>query len=330
MFEATAPAKNRPLVVVSYYDRRPLGCLLDLLKSLQQYKAGQDFEVLVVVNQTRETLPQLPSMPFPLAIVGRENTGMNIGAWEAGWRLMPGRSLYVFMQDECLVMRDKWLAAYAERCAESGVGLVGESLNLAWSRPWSQLRVMHAGARMPDHMIDGNPADRVDVYLECLRRWGIDAGETATHLRSLIWVATYATLSNIGGFPIGGDYGDCIAAEIAVSRKVEAAKLRVVQVREVPFYFAVHREWNQDVPGGQYLNGKSPAKIVSWDLSDRRKRLDQEAERLLALLDKDAGEVDYVLLVSALVGKLMDRDAQISSLHAALVQANARSIKTTA
>ncbi len=324
MFDSSAQAENRALVIISYYDRRPLNCLVDLLKSLAKYKAGQDFEVIVVVNQTQEALPKLPPMPFPLEVMARENTGMNIGAWEAGWRARPGRSVYVFMQDECLVMRDNWLTAYAERCAESGVGLVGESLNAAWGRPWAQLRVLHAGSRMPDHLIDGNPADRVEVYLECMRCWGVDPGVTATHLRSLIWATTYATLSKIGGFPIGANYGECIASEIAVSRKIEMAGLRVVQVRQAPFYFTIHREWNQDTPGGQYLNGKSTGKAASWDLPDR-KRLDQEAERLLSLVASDVGgEADYVLTVSALIGKLMDRDAQISQLREALVQADTR------
>jgi hypothetical protein len=323
MFDDSAQAADRAVVVISYYDRRPTACLQDLLKSLGRHKAGRDFEVVVVVNQTREDLPALPGTPYPLTVIGRENTGMNIGAWEAGWRHLPGRPVYVFMQDECLVIRDGWLAAYADRCAEPGVGLVGESLNLAWDRPWSHLRVVHAGARMPDHLIDGNPADRVDVYLDCLQRWGIDPGESASHLRSLVWAATHATLSRIDGFPIGGNYGDCIAAEIAVSRKVEAARLRIVQVRQAPFYFTMHREWNQDRPGGHYVNGKSPANLVTWDLPDR-KRLDQEAERLMALFGRDEAETDYVLMVSALVGKLMDREAQIAKLCEALAQTNVR------
>ncbi len=323
MYDESAAAGDRAVVVVSFYDRRPVACLEDLLRSLARHSAGRDFEVVVVVNQTRDNLPTLPSTPYPLTVIGRENTGMNIGAWEAGWRHVPNRPVYVFMQDECLVMRDGWLAAYADRCAEPGVGLVGESLNPAWDRSWSHLRVLHAGARMPDHLIDGNPADRVDVYLDCMRRWGVDPGETASHLRSLVWAATHATLSRIGGFPIGANYGDCIAAEIAVSRKIVAAGLRVVQARQAPFYFTIHREWNQDRPGGHYVNGKSPANLVTWELPDRN-RLDQEVERLMTLFGRDAGEADHVLMVSALVGKLMDRDAQIAKLHEALSQTHAR------
>ena len=320
---STVHTEAPALVVVSYYDRRPLDCLVGLLNSLAKYRAGREFEALVVVNQTCEKPPQIPAVPFPLTVITRENTGMNIGAWEAGWRSRPGRPLYVFLQDECLIVRDGWLTAYAERLAEPGVGLAGESANMAWNRPWPQLRALHAGARMADHTIDGSPADRVDVYLDCFRRWGVDPGPTAAHLRSLIWAATYETLARIGGFPIGANYGECIAAEIAVSRKVEAAGLRAVQVRQPPFYFAIHREWNQDLPGGHYLNGKSPSKLAAWDLPDR-KRLDEEAERLLSLVDNATTQADHVLMVTALVGKLMDRDAQIAKLREALAQAMRR------
>jgi hypothetical protein len=323
MYDSSAQSDTRALVVISYYDRRPLTYLSTLLNSLGTFNAGRDFDVLVVVNQTRESLPKLQSTPFPVSVMGRENAGMNIGAWDAGWRASPGRSVYVFMQDECIVQRDGWLTAYAERCLEPDVGLVGESLNEAWSRPWHQLRLLHAGSRMPDHLIDGNPADRVDVYLDCMRRWGIDPGPTAMHLRSLVWAATFPTLVKIGGFPVGANYGDCIAAEISVSRKVAAARLRVVQVRQAQFYFTIHREWNQDMPGGNYQNGKSPAKGVSWDYPDR-KRLDEEAQRLLSLINPEAGESDYVLMISALIGKLMDRDAQIAELKKTLLHIGAK------
>jgi hypothetical protein len=249
---------------------------------------------------------------------------MNIGAWDAGWRSAPGHPVYVFLQDECLIVRDHWLAAYAERCLEPGVGLVGESLNPAWSQPWSKLKAAHAGARMPDHFIDGNPADRVEVYLDCMRRWGIDPGETATHLRSLLWAASGAVLNSIDGFPIGANYGECIAAEIAVSRKVASAGLRVVQVRKAQFYFSAHREWNQDRPGAQHLHDKAPVIDPGWDLPERR-LLDEEAERLLRTIDGQSSEADHVLVVSSLLRKLWDRDAQISRLREALLRKESRS-----
>ena len=64
-------------------------------------------------------------------------------------------------------------------------------------------------------------------------------------------------LEQIGGFPLGANYGECIAAEIGVSRSVVAHGMGLGMVGPAPFHVFRHHEWNQDTPGGAYSQ-KSP------------------------------------------------------------------------
>jgi hypothetical protein len=110
------------------------------------------------------------------------------------------------------------------------MGLVGESFNSKWNKPWSELQKKKADSAMPDHFVDGKPAHRVSAYLDFMARHNINPGRNGGHLRALIWALRGDTLRAIDGFPIGNNYGECIAAEIAVSKKVEALGLEVVQL----------------------------------------------------------------------------------------------------
>ncbi|MGE0742036.1 MAG: glycosyltransferase [Hyphomonadaceae bacterium] len=244
------------LVVISFYDRRPTGNLERLLASMQTHAAGAAFDVVVVVNRTSDA-PL--AMPASVEVLERENLGMNIGAWDHGWRSKPGYDAYLFLQDECYVVRENWLTAFLDGARDGGVGLIGESINPAWDKPWPALRQHYAGARMPDHTIDGRPADRVDVYLDFMRRAGVEPGASGRHLRSLVWFATRPTLQAIDGFPIGANYGECIGAEIAVSRKVEALGKRVEQVSPEEFRFIRHVEYNRDHPQAPFSHAPRAA-----------------------------------------------------------------------
>lgn len=235
----------RLLVVVARYDRRPIEDLERLRASMEAHPPGLPHDVLLVVN--RETDAPLPSPPG-VEVVARENLGMNIGAWEHGRRARPGYDGYLFLQDDCFVVRDGWLAAFAEAAAAPGVGMVGESLNEKWEADWETLRKTQGPARLPGHG-DGN---RVDLYLDHLRRWGVDPGPTGRHLRSLVWFLRREVLDRIGGFPIGRSKGECIAAEISVSRRIEALGLRLREVGPEPFHFIRHREWVRERSGGPF------------------------------------------------------------------------------
>ncbi|MBL8546118.1 MAG: hypothetical protein JNL81_06620 [Hyphomonadaceae bacterium] len=287
---------------------------------MSKFDAGVQFACQIVVNRTNDQELTLPPCPFPVSIAYRENVGMNIGAWEHGWRLNPESEHFLFLQDECLVVRENWGLAFSERCADPGVGLVGEAFNPAWEHTWDRLRALHRGSTLQDHFVDGRPAGRIDAYLDAMKRWGVDPGATGGHLRSLAWAASRDTLSLIGGFPIGANYGECIAAEIAVSRKCVASGRRLVQVREAPFYFVHHREWTQEAPGAAFYHSRKAMPDARWDTPERA-QLDSEAARVDAILRRLPAvndKFDQALVVASLACKLADREAEVAALRARL------------
>lgn len=237
------------LVVVSYFADRSPEPLSALLRSMEEHPPGSDFSLCVVVNRGKGPEAPLPAARRPFDVIVRPNAGMNIGAWDAGWRARPGFGSYVFLQDDCLVVRPGWVAAFRDACGAARAGLVGESLNEAWDRPWEELRRRQEAVRLPDHLLDGRPANRVDVYLDFLNRLRIDPGPTARHLRALAWSLPQPVLAAIDGFPVGASYGECIAAEIGVSRKVAERGFDVRQVHAEPFRYIRHAEWVQDPSG---------------------------------------------------------------------------------
>lgn len=242
-----------PLLVISFYDRRPLEPLVTLLDSLDRHPAGIHAPRVICVNSTgSQRLP--PEIVRRVDdVLERPNVGMNLGAWDAAWRRWT-HDAYVFVQDECYAVREGWMATIADRLRRPDTGLVGEALNAAWDRPWGELRETVGRDRLAEHLIDGREANRVDVYLHHLQRYGIDPGDTGRHLRSLVLAARRDVLERIDGFRSGADYGECIAAEIGASRAVEALGLALVQVADSPFHVFRHLEWNQDRPGGPFAH----------------------------------------------------------------------------
>jgi hypothetical protein len=247
-------AKPTELVVISYYDRRKTESLHHLLACMDRLPAGLPYDVCVVVNRDTHGRLNLGLSRPHLTIVERKNRGMNIGAWDHGWRTFPSYDGYLFLQDECYPIRSGWLSAFQSKANEPGVGLVGEYFNEKWRVPWDQLRLLWAGSEMTGHVIRHEVANRVDVYLTFLTRKGLPTGANAGHMRSLVWYAKRNVLEEIGGFPIGRNYGECIAAEIGVSKQVEALGLEAVQVGTQPFSFLRHSDWVQDPSTGTYVH----------------------------------------------------------------------------
>jgi hypothetical protein len=230
-------------VVVCHYNARPAADLAALLTGLRRRPAGGPFDLLVVVNQAAARPLLLPAACSTWDVCYRPNTGFNLGAWDWGWRERPGYSGYLFLQEECRVIRDGWLAAFRHRATEPGVGLVGECLSPTWDAPWEELAVRFRGARLPGHGVAGKPADRLSCYWDFFRRRGIDPGPRGDHLQSLVLFARRAVLQAVGGFPPCQTYGEAIAAEIGVSKQVQALGFTLRQVGTTPFTYFEHPQW---------------------------------------------------------------------------------------
>lgn len=270
---------DKTLVVISYYDRRPIHNLVELVSTLRKYSAGEEYDICIVVNRTKDeklSVRELSSIPTHY----RHNLGMNIGAWDYGWRVEPGYKNYLFLQDECYVIRDNWLKAYRAALECSDVGMIGESLNLLWNRSWPDLRALFKNVILPEHLVNGRAVNRVDFYLDYLKTNGVNPGETGTHLRSVVWFFSADVLKSIDGFLIGRNYGECIAAEIATSKKVEALGLKFVQANDKEeFFYIRHLEYNQDSPGCPYAH---ETKYV--DYASIRRLLESKDKKLWPLL----------------------------------------------
>jgi hypothetical protein len=221
---------------------------------MDRHQPGAAFAVCVVVNRTSENMIKLPPTSFSCRVMYRQNVGMNIGAWDHGWRENPGHADYLFLQDECYVVADNWLKDLRARLYRKNVGLLCESMNLVWDRSWEKLRRDQHRIVLPEHEVNGRRINRVDFYLKFLKRHSVPVGRTGKHARSLVWFLKARTLDKIKGFPIGVGYGECIAAEIAVSKKVEALGLKVDQADGQPFRYIRHIEWNQDCPGAPFTH----------------------------------------------------------------------------
>ena len=252
---------KKGLVVISYYDRRPIHNLLELIHSISQYPAGGEFDICVVVNRTKDEEVRLPAEFAWIPVEYRHNVGMNIGAWDHGWRTHQGYQDYLFLQDQCYVVRENWLGGYRSVLENPEVGMVGESLNMAWDEPWAELRKLAENWPLPEHTIGGKPVNRADFYLSFFREHEIYPGQTGKHLRSVIWFVSAAVLGKIDGFLVGRNYGECIAAEITASKKVEALGLQVVQADKEEFFYIRDLEYNQDRPGAPYTHN---AKYVNY------------------------------------------------------------------
>ncbi len=233
-------------VVVSFYDQRSTGQLRRLIRSMSEFDAGLDYCLVIVVNQGSGRAHRVPAVAGAV-MIERPNIGMNIGAWDAGWRANRGAEGYLFLQDDCVIVRDGWLQAFVD-AGDRGASLVGESFNENWNRPWDELRCVRGTLALRQHRLGGRDANRVDVYLDFMRRHGVAPGTTGAHLRALVWYLPGAALEALQGFPIGRNYGECIAAEIAVSRRVEQLGLEFTQVAQQPFTFIQHAGWDPRDP----------------------------------------------------------------------------------
>ena len=239
-------SRARTCVVICYWTGRAPRPLWQLLRSMQRHSAGAPYDVLIVCNGgDREPLRVPPAFRWPnLRVLDRENTGWNLGAWEAGWRASPGNEFFLFLQAECFIRRADWLRRFEHRLEQDGgVGMIGE--RLMWQQmSWNYVREATALDLAVNGAVPPGVLESVARYQELLRARGIEPGVLGTHLVSIILFLRRALLERIGGFPlIGEDYLQAVACEIGLSKLVEAQGLRITQLSDAPFSFVGHSQW---------------------------------------------------------------------------------------
>lgn len=227
--------QSNTLIVISHYALRDSTRLSALLKQVSPLSKN----ILLVINDDRIT-SQFDGNFMEVPAILRPNTGMNIGAWNAAFQRYPIYKNYIFLQDECEIVRDDFISAYESELAKAGIGMTGESINHKWDRPWQDVY------ESPLNYPVSQKCSRVEYYLSLMDLWGINPGKTGRHLRSLVWGFNHDALSRIGGFPSGTDKESCIASEIAVSKKIEQLGLSVTQAGNAPFSYIRHEEWRTD------------------------------------------------------------------------------------
>jgi hypothetical protein len=228
------------LVVISHYAARNRLSLDKLLADL----TGLVRHIVVVINDDAAFGQKFSKYQSHRSII-RPNIGMNIGAWSCAYKTYPEYKYYIFLQDECCIVNQDFIAAYKMELDRPGVGLTGESINLKWDKTW--IEMFHSPLNYSLQLFDGaEKISRVDYYLSAMSNWGIDPGISGKHLRSLVWGFNQNALKLIRDFPEGLNKEQCIAAEIAVSKKIESVGLAVTQISETPFVNLQHLEWRSD------------------------------------------------------------------------------------
>ncbi|WP_375427142.1 hypothetical protein [uncultured Sphingomonas sp.] len=231
------------LVVISHYNAWPTDRLVALLDQIAAISAGASFDVCVVVNQAVPEAVRLPERHAGISVLYRENTGYNIGAWEHGRRRNPDHDCYLFLQEECVILRAGWLQAFRRLALRPNVGLVGESLHwagLGWDKLAEKYRHHPFAA-----LIEGRSVP-IPVGIQAgLRRLGIVEGPTGAHLQSLVLCARREVLEAIDGFGLGLTYGDATVMEVATSKKVASLGLKVREVGPGSFRYILHPQWRE-------------------------------------------------------------------------------------
>lgn len=254
------------LVVVSHYDGWAPDQLIALLDQLRDVPAGAAFDVCVVVNQCGNAVLTLPPRFSHIPVLHRPNVGFNIGAWDHGWRTMPPYEDYLFLQEECRILRPNWLAAIRRALARPGVGLVGESLAFA-GLSWRRLDAQYRQTSFADP-VDGRSVTIPAGIRAGLERLAIPVGRSGAHLQSLVLAIRRETIEQIDGFIVADTYGAATVAECAVSKKVEALGLKVREVGPGSFRYILHPQWRHRqgvlTTLARRLAARFPVEIGAW------------------------------------------------------------------
>lgn len=225
------PRPQAPLVVVCHYDARPTEPLVALLRQMREIPAGAAFDTLVAVNSEAGAPLVLPPDLAETPVLQRPNGGYNIGAWEAAWRQDRGHDFYLFLQDECELLRPGWLAAFIERARAPEVGYVGESAFLLVSWAWHRRRWPTIAAE----------------WEKMRAEEGLLGRHPPSHMQMTVIAAYRAALEAIGGLASGDAKARASAGEILTHARAVERGFRVVQLRPRPYSFILHPQWQSYV-----------------------------------------------------------------------------------
>ena len=240
------------LVVISYWSQRSIKPLQKLIDQIYKINSGAIFDTLIVCNGDKNKVTNFLSqsnLSNKIKVIERENYGFNIGAWDAGWRYLPDYQNFLFLQDDCFICRENWLQAFINKFQNNPqLGLLGESLK--WKMSWNGLVNSHYNNYHRSHTLNGKKMRKIDLYRAYLAKKSIQEGEYGDHLQSLILFTSKPILELVDGFPLGKSYGEAIASEIAISKKVQAAGYQIEMVdSNNRFYYISHPQW-QPKPKG--------------------------------------------------------------------------------
>ncbi len=225
------------IFLISYYKCRQKKYLENLISQLAKFKC----QIGVIVNDDKVNKLSLEKIKNVFYLT-RKNTGMNIGAWDEGYRYFNDYENYFFFQDECFIKKLSFFENYLLFLSQKNAGMIGESINLKWSNSWEKMIYSPLNYNIN---INKTKIDRVSYYKKQILDWGIPITDTPIHLRSLNIALKKNILDKINGFNIGYFREQCIASEIAISKKIENLNLKICQSHKDPFYFIGHLEWDK-------------------------------------------------------------------------------------
>lgn len=246
-------------IIISYYSAREPDSLNQLLNDLSRYQKN----ILVSINHDADC--QFKNINLDVPHIFNKNVGMNIGAWHHGYKHDTSDDLYIFLQDECFLKNHDFLNAVIKKFeSDCALVMLGETINKKWAHSWNTLSRSSLNSLENDHYVDGHRSPRVQCYTNAMLGWNINPGDTGEHLRSLVWVLPGKIMRQLGGFPIGRNRGECIAAEIGVSRKIMSLGYKFDQIAPIPFSYFGHCEWRSD--GASKLAIEDTAKANNTNL----------------------------------------------------------------
>jgi len=213
---------------------------------MQQFEAGLPYDLVLSANGSDYSPPSELTSRFRTIFV-RENVGYNLGAWDYAWRRLSDYKWFLFLQDDCQIIRHRWLYRFQRRFdSVRDCGLVGEYLPRFYDRPWSD-----AEDEVLTVTRTASEAERLRAireYRHQLNRWGIPEGQTARNVTSVVHYTSRRILELVDGYNIGRTKTEAIAAEIAFSRKIEAQGLRLVQLGRYRHSTISHPQWPSNHP----------------------------------------------------------------------------------